>query len=280
MNLKSPEIKIAVIDLYNNEKNEGIRCIKDILSDLKSRNKNSVKFELFETRFKSEIPDLNYDIFISSGGPGSPFEGEGTVWEKKYFNLLDEVWNFNQKNSDRKKYIFFICHSFQMMCRYFKIAEVRKRRQKSFGILPFIKTAAGEEDPVLGDLPSPFYAADFREYEVVNPNANLINELNAEITAVEIPDNKDEFVSAIMAASITREIVGTQFHPEADPESMFYHLRQPERKQYIIENFGVEKFNEMIKLLDDENAIKLTHRKVLPAFLNNAVEELTPVISS
>ncbi len=25
---------------------------------------------------KDDIPDLSYDIFISSGGPGSPFEGE------------------------------------------------------------------------------------------------------------------------------------------------------------------------------------------------------------
>ena len=107
-------IKAAVIDLYNNERNEGIRCIKDILSAASKSNGNSpLEFNVFETRYKNEIPGPDYDIFISSGGPGSPFEGEGTQWEKKYFNLIDTIWNYNQNNPEKKKYVFFICHSFQ-----------------------------------------------------------------------------------------------------------------------------------------------------------------------
>ena len=111
-------IKAAVIDLYNNERNEGIRCIKDILSAASKSNGNSpLEFNVFETRYKNEIPGPDYDIFISSGGPGSPFEGKGTQWEKKYFNLIDTIWNYNQNNPEKKKYVFFICHSFQMMSR-------------------------------------------------------------------------------------------------------------------------------------------------------------------
>ena len=99
-------IKAALIDLYNNEENLGIKAIEDLLTDFDRKvNGQSFTHKTFETRYKAEVPDLSFDIFISSGGPGSPFEGEGTVWEKKYFNLLEKLWNHNQSN-DRKKYTY------------------------------------------------------------------------------------------------------------------------------------------------------------------------------
>jgi hypothetical protein len=52
----------------------------------------------FDVRQKNEVPDLSYDIFISSGGPGSPLESIGSDWEKVYFNWLRQVekWNNNE----------------------------------------------------------------------------------------------------------------------------------------------------------------------------------------
>jgi len=120
-------IRIATIDLYNNERNEGMRCIKEIASEVKSRkNGTDISYEVFDTRFKDEVPGLDKDIYISSGGPGSPFEGEGTKWEKDYFNLIQKIWDHNQNNPERKKYLFFICHSFQMMGRFFKFGTLFK----------------------------------------------------------------------------------------------------------------------------------------------------------
>ncbi|MCL4278272.1 MAG: hypothetical protein KJZ60_01075, partial [Ignavibacteriaceae bacterium] len=82
-------IKIATIDLYNNERNEGMRCIKEIVSEAKARNNEiEISYKVFDTRYKDEVPGIENDIFISSGGPGSPFEGEGTLWEKDYFNII------------------------------------------------------------------------------------------------------------------------------------------------------------------------------------------------
>ena len=87
------EIKIATIDLYNNERNEGIRCIGEIVNDANLTNSNcEIKYEVFDTRFKNEVPGIDFDIFISSGGPGSPFEGEGTSWERNYFKLIDKIY--------------------------------------------------------------------------------------------------------------------------------------------------------------------------------------------
>lgn len=269
------KIKAAVIDLYNNEKNEGMRCINEIISSLNNDEVN-VQLDVFETRYKNVVPDLSYDIYVSSGGPGSPFEGEGSEWEEKYFKLIDSIWNHNQ-SSDNKKYIFFICHSFQMMARYFKFAEITKREKKSFGVLPVQLTDAGKNDPMLAGLNDIFYAADFREWQVVNPDKDLFEDMKADILALEVDPNKEEKDLALMAVRITQEIAGTQFHPEADPNSMMYHFLQEERKKFVVDNFGEEKYNEMIKLLDEDDKIKLTRKTILPSFLNHAVENLSLV---
>ena len=80
------KIKAAVIDLYNNEENQGMRCIQDLLKEAGKRHEKTggLDFKIYDSRYKGEVPGLEYDIYISSGGPGDPFEGEGTKWEKKY----------------------------------------------------------------------------------------------------------------------------------------------------------------------------------------------------
>jgi homoserine O-succinyltransferase len=79
---------------------------------------------------------------------------------------------------------------------------------------------------------------------------------------------------------ISNEIVGTQFHPEADPESMLYHFKQDERKKQVVEKYGEERYFEMIEILKQPDTIQKTRETVLPSFLKNAIEELTSVTSN
>jgi len=273
-------IKIATIDLYNNERNEGMRCIKEIVTEAQKRNNElEISYEVFDTRFKDEIPGLENDIYISSGGPGSPFEGEGTKWEKNYFNLIQQIWVHNQKNPERKKYLFFICHSFQMMGRFFKFGTVSQRHSRSFGVMPFTLTKEGKADNVFNELSNPFYAADIRQYQVVEPDKKIIDELGTKILSYEIVDDDDKAQPAISAVRISDEIVGTQFHPEADPDSMLYHFKQDERKKQVVEKYGEERYDEMIEILKRPDTIKKTRETVIPSFLNHAIDELTKVLS-
>ena len=274
-------IKIATIDLYNNERNEGIRCIKEIVSEVQNRYKEQgITYQVFDTRFKDEIAGIDNDIFISSGGPGSPFEGEGTKWEKDYFNLIQKIWDHNQNNTERKKYIFFICHSFQMMGRFFKFGTVNQRHSKSFGVMPFSLTKEGKTDNILKGLSNPFYAADIRQFQVIDPDEKVLKQLRAKILSYEIIDDDDKAKPALAAVRISDEIVGTQFHPEADPESMLYHFKQDERKKQVVEKFGEERYNEMIEILKRPETIQKTREIVLPSFLNTAIEDLTTVTSN
>jgi GMP synthase-like glutamine amidotransferase len=273
-------IKIATIDLYNNEHNEGMRCIKEIVSEAQVRNNETeITYEVFDTRFKDEVPGLDKDIYISSGGPGSPFEGEGTKWEKDYFNLIQKIWDSNQNNSERKKYLFFICHSFQMMGRFFKFGTVNQRHSKSFGVMPFTLTKEGKSDNILKELSNPFYAADIRQFQVIDPDKKVIKELGAKILSYEIIDDNEKAQPALAAVRISDEIAGTQFHPEADPDSMLYHFKQDERKEQVVEKYGEERYFEMIRILERPDTINKTRKTVIPSFLNYAIDELTKVLS-
>lgn len=272
-------IRIATIDLYNNERNEGMRCIKEIVSEAQARNNETeITYEVFDTRFKDEVPGLDKDIYISSGGPGSPFEGEGTQWEKDYFNLIQKIWDYNQNNPERKKYLFFICHSFQMMGRFFKFGTVNQRHSKSFGVMPFTITEEGKTDIILNGLSNPFYAADIRQFQVVEPNKEVLKELGAKILSYEIVDDDVKAQPALAAVRISDEIVGTQFHPEADPDSMLYHFKQDERKKQVVEKYGEERYFEMIRILERPDTIQKTRKTVIPSFLNYAIEELSRVM--
>jgi GMP synthase-like glutamine amidotransferase len=165
-----------------------------------------------------------------------------------------------------------------MMARYFEFGEISKRKMKSFGVMPFNKTEEGENDPILKSLSNPFYAADIRQYQVTDPNNKKIEELGANILSFELIDDDTESVPAIAAVRISNEIVGTQFHPEADAESMLYHFKQPERKQQVVERYSEERFYDMMDLLKQPDTIKLTRKTVIPNFLNTAIEELSKIL--
>ncbi len=271
---KMKPIKTALVDLYNNEENLGISAIEKLLTEFDGKVKGQqIIHQTFETRYKAEVPDTSFDIYISSGGPGSPFEGEGMVWEKKYFNLLEKLWDHNQK-SERKKFLFFICHSFQMMARFFNLGEVTKRKSRSFGIFPVHKTDEGMDDPILTDLPNPFFAADFRWWQVTQPNKKVFVELGAKILALEKIRPHVEYERAIMAIRISPEIVGVQFHPEAHPEGMRYHYQKEKIKQKVIEDHGEKKYEDILEKLEDPEKVALTQKTVLPLFIESAVRNL------
>lgn len=261
--------KVAILDLYNGAANMGMKNIQNILAE------ENMRFEIFDVRGKNEIPNGSHDIYISTGGPGSPFDGEGKEWEKNYFNFIEKLWNHNQKN-EKKKFVFFICHSFQMMMRMFHLAEVHKRRTMSFGVFPVHITESGDNDVVLGHLPSPFMVADFRHYQVTHPNKQKIEELNGSILALEKIRPHVNYERAIMAMRISPEFIGTQFHPEASPADMREYYAHPEKRLEVIKQHGAKKYDYIMESLKDTDAdsILSTYKHVLPTFLRQAKQNV------
>ncbi|HYV91691.1 MAG TPA: GMP synthase [Chitinophagales bacterium] len=271
--MDKPSIRVAVLDMYNRHPNQGMRGIRSLLYLESKKIDAQIRWHVFDVRSAEELPDDSYDIYISSGGPGSPLESND-LWEKKYFRLMDHLWNFNLKNQERKKHVFFICHSFQLICRHWNVGKVTKRHRPAFGIFPVHKTEAGLEEPLFENLPEPFYATDSREYQVIQPNTALLDVEGFKILALEKIRPHVQLERALMAVRFSDEFIGTQFHPEADPHGMIRYFTQPDKKEAIIKNYGEEKYYKMIDMLDDPEKIVLTQKTVLPTFLRIAFDRV------
>lgn len=271
------KIKVAVIDMNNGVPNQGMRGILEVLYQYQEKTGIDLSPDVFDLRVKNEIPDTGYDIYISSGGPGSPFEGEGQEWESKFFKLLDDLEAFNQTQQVRKKYIFLICHSFQMACRKYNLGQVTRRKSTAFGIFPITMTLNGAEDPVFEGLPNPFYAVDSRDWQVISGEEDHFENTSADVLAIEKYRPYVDLERCIMAIRFSKEMVGTQFHPEADPVGMKMYLLQDEKRVAITKDHGEEKYQDMIQSMDDPQRISLTQKLILPNFLNQALKQLTAI---
>ena len=265
----SHQIRVAVLDMYDGEPNQGMRCIIDIIN----RFNQIVTFQIFNVRGKCEFPDVEkFDIYISTGGPGNPLEGDGN-WDLKYYDLIDQLteWNKEQKV---KKHVLFICHSFQMACKQFGLAEITKRKDTSFGVMKVHKTELGLNDPLFEGLQDPFYAIDSRDYQVIQPKLSMFKKKGAQIISLEKIRDHVQYERAIMAVRFSDYFVGTQFHPEADPLSFIANLKNYEKREKIIDMKGKQKFRDMLEDLLDEEKIYKTNETIIPNFLRIAINDL------
>ncbi len=204
--------RLALLNMYDGHPNQGMRAIRDILN----RFSDSIDFFEFDVRGADEMPDSSFDIFISSGGPGNPLEGDGS-WDVRWRKLIDELWEHNNTATDAadKKYVFFICHSFQMACHHFGLGEITRRVVTSFGVYPCHKTKAGKEDRLLDELEDPYYVVDSRDWQLIQPKLNVFKKWGAKILSLEKLRTHLEYERAIMAVRFSDEFVGTRIPPRS-----------------------------------------------------------------
>ena len=278
MNLSDKKmVKVAILDLYEGVANQGMRCIREILNQYSEEHQLDIEVNEFEVRLKNETPDLDHDIYISSGGPGSPLDSEGSEWEKVYFHWLSRIEKYNtNEGNQQKKQVFFICHSFQLVCRHYKIADVKRRKSTAFGVFPIHYLSNAEEEPIFEGLKDPFYVVDSRDYQVIQPHQNKLKKIGASILAIEKARPHVPYERAIMAIRFNENMIGTQFHPEADAIGMSLYLQTEDKKKTVIENHGKDKWQSMIDHLEDPDKIMNTYAHILPNFLNQAIYKLQP----
>lgn len=267
------DIRIALLDMNNNHVNQGFRNIKEISETFQQNSEDNVIIKTFDVRFKDEMPEIgDFDIFISSGGPGTPHR-EGFAWEDRFAHFLDSIFEHNKYNED-KKYLFLICHSFQLASIHWKLGNICKRKSYSFGVMPIHKTDEGKEEFLFKNLQNPFYAVDSRAYQFIEPDHDRFEELGMTVMAIEKFRPHINLERAVMAVRFSDEIFGTQFHPEASPEALIENLKDDKNREAMIENFGMEKYLETMDRIDDEDKIILTRHQILPRFLQFAKKNI------
>jgi GMP synthase-like glutamine amidotransferase len=271
MNTDKPEVRVAILDLYDGVANEGMRGFRDILDRYRVQHNLDLSYQIFDVRRKGQVPDTSFDVYISSGGPGSPLDSEGTEWEKKYFRLIEKLEAHNKSDDSQKKHVFFVCHSFQLMCRRYGLGDINLRRSPSFGILPVHLTEAGRNDGVFEGLTDPFYTVDSRSWQVVNPDMDRFKELGMEILALEKERPYVDLPRALMAIRFNEYFFATQFHPEADAYGIKTMLLREDKRDEVINEHGESKYKEMLERLDDPDKIASTQKTIIPNFLDEAI---------
>lgn len=265
------KLRLALLNLYDGLPNQGMRAIREILDGFS----DEIEYTEFDVRGKHEIPGTDFNIYLTSGGPGNPNEGDG-IWDKNWNNLIDTLWNHNKAAvyPQDKKYVFFVCHSFQMACAHFKLGEITRRVVTSFGIYPCHKTAAGRKDSLLAGLNDPYYVVDSRDWQLIQPKMQVFKDNGATILSIEKIRTHLEYERAIMAIRFSDEMVGTQYHPEADPEGMLMHFSKKENKEIIIKNYSLRKYTAMMKGLEHPERIDRTRAHIIPSFLKDSIKKL------
>lgn len=269
-------VKVAVLDLYEGVANQGMRCIRNILIEWAEKHDILLYAKEYDVRLKNELPDTSYDIYISSGGPGDPLTSRYEDWDIGWCRWLDsmERWNNNPSNTVKKQ-VFFICHSFQLASRYFNIGIVNKRKSTSFGVFPVHMLEDGRDEPIFDGLKDPFYAVDSRDFQVIQPNHDLMNKMGASILCIEKSRPHVPYERAVMGVRFNENMIGTQFHPEADAPGMSLYLQREDKRTTVIENHGEAKLNSMLEHLEDPDKIMWTYAHILPNFLNHSINQLT-----
>ena len=270
--MSAPRLRLALLDLNAGTPNQGMRCLRRLVDGFA----DVIDYDEFDVRAEDQLPDATYDIYLSSGGPGSPL-ASGEEWEARYFALLDELWDHNRHTADpsARKYVFFVCHSFQLAVRHFHAGKVVARRSYSFGTFPVHSSNAGDRDPLFDGLEDPFWVADFRAFQVVQANHGARARIGGSVLAYEKVREHVPLERAVMAIRFSPEWVGTQFHPEADADGMIVHFNDPKRRAAIYEEYGEDKYREMMRDLHDPERIDKTNRIVIPNFLRAAVRALS-----
>ncbi|HEX3387137.1 MAG TPA: GMP synthase, partial [Mucilaginibacter sp.] len=76
---------------------------------------------------------------------------------------------------------------------------------------------------------------------------------------------------AMMAIRFSEYFISTQFHPEADALGMKNLLSKEEKKKEVVNEHGIDKYNDMLERLDDPDKIAHTQATIIPNFLDQAV---------
>jgi homoserine O-succinyltransferase/O-acetyltransferase len=257
----SKSIHIAVLDLYDGSTNVGMDCIMDILNEWSKQHSVDSIITVFDVRAKNELPKDAYDVYVSSGGPGSPIDTESLQWDIDYCKWLDQMFA-------EKKPVLLICHSFQIASRHFGIGKVGLRKSKQLGILPIHPTTSHR---IFEQLPDPFFALESRLYQITEPNDEKIELMGATIIALEKIRPQLPYERALMGVAFSDTMVGVQFHPEATKERLTTYFHTAAIKTAVFEDFSEEKWNQIILSLDDDSKIKHTCSNFIPNFLNQTL---------
>lgn len=273
-------LRLCLVDMNNGVANQATRCFRRIFDAFahKVRAANpglDLHFKHVQPRNLGELPDREVDLVMSSGGPGSPFDGYEDKWCTGYRRFLDSVVERNLKDPIHSPSLFVVCHSFEIAVTHFAIAEMTRREKLKFGSMPAYVTEKGMQSELFRPFGDRLFVWEHRSWQAVNLDEKRLASLGGELWAVESrPGGTVDKGPANMAFRFAPGIVGTQFHPEADNPGVMAWINRPEHAADLKDVYGNALYERMIQTLKDPTRLARTFALLLPGWLARRFNEI------
>jgi len=278
--MPSGALRVGVIDMNAGHQNQAIRCIGVLIDQLASRVRaHNPGLEIQRVhcspRDKGEVPPDDCHIYISSGGPGSPYDGDGQQWVDDYSEFLDGVVDDNVAHNGRGRAVLAVCYSFEMAVRHFGVAEVGPRVSRKFGVMPIYMTDDGQDHPLLSPFGDRLFAFEHRNWEAINLDESALEKFGGKLLARESRDGKSKG-EALLAFDFAPGVEGVQFHPEADRPGVMAWVARPDQAEAFKLAYGITTYERMLKTLDNPTRLARTFALLIPGWMTrkfNAIAE-------
>ncbi|MFO0591829.1 MAG: hypothetical protein U0441_30055 [Polyangiaceae bacterium] len=262
--------RLCIVDMNDGHANQAMRCFRTMAARFFSRvaaTNPNVRCELAEVSLRNtedDIPDA--DLYLSSGGPGSPFDGDGKEWVNRYYRFLDRVVDAAEDGGPDQQALFAVCYSFEMIIRHFKVAVMQPRQERKFGVMPVYMTPEGQEHPLLSPFADRLFAFEHRNWEAVDLDTRKLASLGGQLLARESRDGVSKG-RAVLGLDVTAGVEAVQFHPEADRAGVVSWVSRPDQAAAFKATYGEVTYQAMLRTLDDPRRLARTFALVIPGWL-------------
>ena len=262
--------RLCIVDMNDGHVNQAMRCFRTIASRFFKRVTNanpSVRCELVEVSPRNTEDDIpSADMYLSSGGPGSPFDGDGKEWVNRYYRFLDNVVDTAEDGGPEQQALFAVCYSFEMIIRHFKVATMAPRSERKFGVMPVYMTDEGQDHPLTAPFADRLFAFEHRNWEAIDLDTRRLASLGGQLLARESRDGVSKG-RAVLGLDVASGIEAVQFHPEADRAGVVSWVSRPDQAAAFKATYGEVTYQAMLRTLDDPRRLARTFALVIPGWL-------------
>jgi GMP synthase-like glutamine amidotransferase len=274
-------LRICLVDMNNGVENQGIRCFRGIIAQFAERVAAAnpdlpVELTHVQPRNLGEVPPEEGDLYLSSGGPGSPFDGYDEPWCTGFRKFVDGLVRESTGNGHAaRRAMFVVCHSYELMVQHLGVARMEPRPARKFGVMPVYMTEAGMASPLLAAFGDRLFAFEHRSWQAVGLDDARLAELRGELWARESRDGVTKG-EGLLSFRFAPNIEGTLFHPEADRAGALAWIARPDQAQAVIATYGELTYVRMLKTLDDPTRLARTYALLIPGWLSRWFNALAP----
>jgi GMP synthase-like glutamine amidotransferase len=272
------KLRVCLCDMNNGHPNQAMRCFRVIISAFFAavrRANPGLECELavVEPRNKHELPPRDCDLYISSGGPGTPYEHDGEVWLDEMYSFYDWVVERRLQLGPGGPSLLGVCYTYELLVRHFRVGGVEPLSDRKFGVMPVYTTADGQAHPLTQAFGDRLFAFEHRNWEAIDVDEGSLRAIGGRVLARESRDGVSKG-RAVLALHLAPGIEGTQFHPEADRPGVIAWVSKREQAQAFVKAYGRLTYDRMIKTLDDPQRLAKTFALMIPGWLTRQFNEL------